>query len=247
MDETVLLRFRVREPATHRNGPPRGSVIRRTVRTTGELMITFGLVLLLFAAYEIWGKTIIINDHQRDLDSQLSQQWATSNDNPTVGQTGPAKPVDPPPGGTIGRIYIPRLAKHWVVVEGVSLADIAYAPGHYPKTALPGQIGNFSVAGHRTPAIWWDLDQVKVGDLIIVQTRTTYFIYQVTQTELVKPTAIEVVAPVPDHPGQTPTAAMITLTTCNPKWDNYQRLIVHGTLARTWPATQGEPPEVKGS
>jgi sortase A len=156
-------------------------------------------------------------------------------------------PVQPPPGGTIGRVYIPRLAKHWVVVEGVSNADIAYAPGHYPNTAMPGQIGNFSMAGHRTPAIWWNLDEVKVGDLIIVQTRTEYFIYQVTATEIVRPTAFEVVAPVPDHPGQTPTAAMITLTTCNPKWDNYQRLIVHGTLARTWPTSNGAPPEIQGS
>jgi sortase A len=243
MDETVLLRFRVPEPANHRTGPQRGSVVRTAVRTTGELMITFGLVLLLFAGYEIWGKSVIVNEHQRDLESQLSQQWG----DPTVGPSGPVAPVQPPPGGTIGRVYIPRLHKHWVIVQGVSQADIAYAPGHYPSTAMPGQIGNFSMAGHRTPAIWWDLDQVKVGDLVVVQTRADYFIYQVTATEIVKPTAFEVVAPVPDHPGQTPTAAMITLTTCNPKWDNYQRLIVHGTLAQTWPVSKGAPPEIQGS
>lgn len=241
MDETVLLRFRVREPASHRDGPERGTVLRRSVRTAGEIMITLGLVLLLFAAYEIWGKSVIVNEHQHDLDSQLNSQWA---------QPGPSvsvKPVEPPPGGSIARIYIPRLGKHWVVVEGVSQADIAYAPGHYPHTAMPGQIGNFSIAGHRTPAIWWDLDRVRTGDLLVVQTRADYFIYTVTSIEIVKPTAVEVVAPVPDHPGRTPTAAMITLTTCNPKWDNYQRLIVHGTLTATQPTSQGAPPQIKGS
>jgi sortase A len=243
MDETVLLRFRVREPATHRNGPERGSVVRRTVRTAGEVMITFGLVLLLFAAYEIWGKSFLVNEHQNDLESQLNQQW----NNPTVGPTTARNPVAPPPGGTIGRIYIPRLGKHWVVVEGVSQADIAYAPGHYPGTALPGQVGNFSVAGHRTPAIWWDLDQVRDGDLLVVQTRDNYYTYTVTSIEIVKPTAIQVVAPVPDHPGETPTQPMITLTTCNPKWDNYQRLIVHGTLTGTRSTVHGVPPEIKGS
>jgi sortase A len=247
MDETVLLRFRVPEPANHRTGPERGSVVRRTLRTAGEVMVTFGLVLLLFAAYEIWGKSAIINDHQRDLESQLSQQWKKSADDPTVPAGKPPAPVQAPPGGTIARLYIPRLAKHWVVVQGVTQADIAYAPGHYPNTAMPGQIGNFAVAGHRTPAIWWDLDQVKAGDLVIVQTRTEYFIYQVTQIEIVKPNAFQVVAPVPDHPGQTPTAAMITLTTCNPKWDNYQRLIVHGRLSRAWPTAYGAPPEIQGS
>lgn len=248
MDETIILRFRVREPTSHRRGAERGSRLRVALRTTGELMITAGLILLLFAGYEIWGKSIIVNQHQHDLDSQLTQQWSQPTDNPTV-NTGaaPVKPVEPPPGDSIARMYIPRLAKHWVVVEGVSQSDIAYAPGHYPQTAMPGEVGNFSVAGHRTPAIWWDLDKVKVGDLVIVQTKTTYFIYQVTSTEIVKPTAIEVVAPVPDQPGATPTKAMLTLTTCNPKWDNYQRLIVHAQLMTSQPASQGAPPQIKGS
>jgi Sortase domain len=54
-------------------------------------------------------------------------------------------------GTAIGRLYLPRLHLHWVVVEGVALADIRYAPGHYPGTALPGDPGNFAVAGHRLP------------------------------------------------------------------------------------------------
>jgi sortase A len=241
VDETVILRFRRREPASHRKGRERGSVLRSAVRAIGEAMITMGLVLLLFAAYEIWGKSVIVNEHQRDLDSQLTQQWAQT--------PGPsALPVRPPPGGSIARLFIPRLGKHWVVVEGVSEADIAYAPGHYPNTALPGQVGNFSVAGHRTPAIWWDLDRVRVGDKIVAQTRTAYYIYTVSSTEIVDPTAIQVVAPVPDHPGDQPTVAMLTLTTCNPKWDNYQRLVVHARLDQPpWPAGRGAPPEIAGS
>jgi len=81
-----------------------------------------------------------------------------------------------------------------------------------------------------------------------VQTRTTYFIYTVKSTEIVKPTAISVVAPVPDRPGDKPSEAWLTLTTCNPRWDNYQRLIVHAKLeAPPWPASQGAPPQVNGS
>jgi sortase A len=92
---------------------------------------------------------------------------------------------------------------------------------------MPGEVGNFSVAGHRIPAIFWDLDILRPGDVIEVQTRDDTFTYHVTSTEIVKPSAVAVVAPVPDYPGETPTEAMLTLTTCNPKWDNYQRLIVH--------------------
>ena len=206
-------------------------------------MITSGLILLLFAGYEVWGKAVIVNDHQRDLNSQLNQDWADQPDptvSPTPGATAPA-PLAAPPGGSIARLYIPRLGKHWVVVQGVETKDIRYAPGHYPDSAKPGQLGNFSVAGHRSPAIFWDLDQMKAGDMIVVETRTDYYVYTTTTSEIVAPTAVEVVAPVPDHPGETPTVAMLTLTTCNPKWDNYQRLIVHAKLVRHQPRSAGLP------
>jgi LPXTG-site transpeptidase (sortase) family protein len=227
--------------------------ILTTVRTAGELMITFGLILLLFAAYEVWGKAAIVNAHQSDLDQQLSQQWDTPDDEPTVSPTGPAptgsptkKALGPPSGNAIARLYLPRLGKHWVVVEGVTRADIRYAPGHYPGTAMPGEVGNFSVAGHRTPAIFWDLDKIGKNDLIIVETRKNWYVYRFSSREIVSPHAVEVVAPVPDQPGVTPVIPMITLTTCNPKWDNYQRLIVHGILLYSQPRSAGPPKELGG-
>jgi LPXTG-site transpeptidase (sortase) family protein len=134
-----------------------------------------------------------------------------------------------------------------VVVQGVQPVDIRYAPGHYPDTALPGQIGNFSVAGHRSPAIFWDLDRMQNGDKIVVETKSTYFVYTMTSREIVVPTALEVVAPVPDQPGVAPTKAMLTLTTCNPKYNNYQRLIVHAVLQRQQPRSAGLPTEAIGA
>jgi sortase A len=228
--------------------PPKRSRLALVTRTLGELLITFGLVLLFFSVYEVWGKAIIIGQHQAQLDKQLEQQWAgTPTGTPKPHTSSPsAKPLDPPPGWAIGRLYIPRLKLHWVVVEGVDLADIRYAPGHYPHTAMPGQIGNFSAAGHRSPGIFWDLDQVRVGDSIVMETQADFYVYTVTKTEIVVPTAVEVVAPVPDHPGVKPTVAMLTLTTCNPKWDNYQRLIVHAQLTRTVPRAEGVPIELRG-
>jgi sortase A len=224
--------------------------MRAAVRVTGELMITFGLILLLFAGYEVWGKAAIVAGHQEDLNAQLEREWA---ENPVVVPPTPSTPdpsASPPPaevipsGESIGRLYLPRLDKHWVVVEGVTPADIRYAPGHYPGTAMPGEIGNFSVAGHRISAIFWDLDRLRPGDPVVVETRSTWYIYRVTQSRVVVPTAVEVVAPVPGEPGVTPTDAMLTLTTCNPKWDNYQRLVVHAKLDRATPRSAGQPPEL---
>jgi sortase A len=222
-----------------------GSVARAISRGTGEVLITFGLIVLLFAGYEVWGKSAIVDAHQDELNRQLEQQWAQE---PTVGPSAGPSPaaIKPANGAVIASVHIPRLKKKWAVVQGVTPADIRYAPGHYPDTALPGQIGNFSMAGHRTPAIWWDLDQLKPGDPVLIKTAETWYVYSVTGHEIVLPTAVQVVAPVPDKPGETPTKAMLTMTTCNPKFNNYQRLVVHAELTRSQPVSDGDPAELKG-
>jgi LPXTG-site transpeptidase (sortase) family protein len=222
-----------------------GDLVRSGTRALGELMITAGLVVLLFAAYEVWGKAAIVAGHQDDLDKSLTQEWSTPAPTPTPAAT-PPKPA-PREGGSIARLYMPRLGKHWVVVEGVSQKDIAYAPGHYPKSAQPGQVGNFAIAGHRSPAIFWDLDKMRTGDVVVVETRTMYYLYRVTQQIIVKPTSVAVVAPVPGKPGATPTTAMLTVTTCNPKWDNYERLVIHAALYRSQPRAAGRPAELGGT
>lgn len=222
------------------------SMIRTAMRGTGEILITFGLIVLLFAAYEVWGKTAIVDAHQNEFTQQLDRQW---NTDPTVDPSPSAAPSVAPaaPGpnlaNVIARLYIPRMNKNWVVVQGVTPADIRYAPGHYPKSAMPGQPGNFAVAGHRIRAIFWDLDQLKPDDKIIVETKSTWYVYHVLMTRVVLPTQVEVVQPVP--PGLSP-GKLITLTTCNPKFDNYQRLIIHGELQYELPHSAGRPIELGG-
>ncbi|MET8835707.1 class E sortase [Micromonospora sp. NPDC004540] len=225
--------------------PTVGSRLRTIVRGTGEVLITFGLVVLLFAGYEIWGKAVIVDAHQNDLSSQLAQEWGAD---PTVGPTtGPsAKPKPPAEGKPVAGLYIPKLDKHWVVVEGVTPDDIRYAPGHYPKSAMPGQVGNFSVAGHRIRATFWRLDELRSGDAIVVETQGEWFVYKVYQQRIVKPYQVEVVAPVPGKPNEQPTEKLLTLTTCNPKFDNYQRLIIHARLDHVQAKAAGRPAELEG-
>ncbi|MFC4106430.1 class E sortase [Micromonospora zhanjiangensis] len=224
--------------------PSLASRLRAGLRLTGEVLITFGVVVLLFAGYEVWGKSAIVGAHQDDLHNELAQEWQPD---PTVGPSqAPAGPVKPVAGKPMAGLYIPKLGKSWVVVEGVSQKDIRYAPGHYPKSALPGKVGNFSVAGHRNQATFWRLDELHEGDVIIAESKTDWYVYRVSQTQIVKPTQVEVVAPVPGNPKAKPTKAMLTLTTCNPKFDNYQRLIVHAELVRDQPKSAGRPAELGG-
>ncbi|SBT49969.1 sortase A [Micromonospora auratinigra] len=224
--------------------PTVASRLRTGIRVTGEVLITFGLVVLLFAGYEIWGKSVIVDAHQNDLSSQLAQEWGGD---PTVAPTGPTpKPTAPAEGKPVAGLYIPKLDKHWVVVEGVTPNDIRYAPGHYPKSALPGQVGNFAVAGHRIRATFWRLDELNPGDDIVVESQTEWLVYKVYQQRIVKPSQVEVVAPVPGEPGAKPTEKLLTLTTCNPKFDNYQRLIIHARLDHVLAKSAGRPPELEG-
>ncbi|MEV6303688.1 class E sortase [Actinoplanes sp. NPDC051861] len=227
--------------------PTIGSRIRTGIRTSGELMITFGLVVLLFAGYQVFGNSAKVQSEQDNLEQELDQAWADPTVAPTTSNVkAPAAPKD----GLVGRLYIPKLDKKWVVVDGVQPDDIRYAPGHYPETAKPGQIGNFSVAGHRIKKIFWRLDELKDGDVIGVETRDSWYVYHVYKSEVVKPHQVEVVAAVPGKPKAKPTKALLTLTTCNPKFNNYERLIVHAELVQTVPrdptkADAGMPAEMK--
>ncbi|MGX6605416.1 class E sortase [Micromonosporaceae bacterium Da 78-11] len=227
--------------------PTIGSRIRSGVRVSGELMITFGLIVLLFAGYEVFGNSAKVQDEQNTLADELDDQW---ND-PTVGQTKAAAQGPAAPGkDLVGRLYIPKLDKKWVVVDGVQPADIKYAPGHYPDTAAPGKVGNFSIAGHRIKKIFWRLDELNSGDVIGVETRDSWYVYRVYGHQVVKPNQVEVVAAVPNEPDATATKALLTLTTCNPKYNNYQRLIVHAQLVSTVKrdptlADAGMPAEMK--
>ncbi|MBY8875558.1 class E sortase [Micromonospora sp. PLK6-60] len=225
--------------------PSFASRLRTGVRFTGELLITFGLVVLLFAGYEIWGKSVIVDAHQQDLSSELAEAWAPSDDPTVAPSRGPTpKPAPVVQGKPIAGLYIPSLDKHWVVVEGVEQKDIRYAPGHYPKSAMPGEVGNFSVAGHRNRATFWRLDELNEGDDIVVEGKDTWYVYKVYKTRIVRPDQVEVVAPVPMAPGTKPKEKLLTLTTCNPKFDNYQRLIVHAKLDHDLPKSAGRPPEL---
>ena len=155
--------------------------------------------------------------------------------------------------GTASRSCTSRAwGKSWAkaVVQGVTLDDLRGTIGHYPKTQMPGEIGNFAVAGHRATngEPFRDIPDVKVGDKVYVETEDSWFVYTVRSTEIVQPTDVEVILPVPNEPGAAPTEALITLTTCNPRWASYERWITYGVLSETRPKSEGPPPEllVKG-
>lgn len=220
--------------------------MRTAARSLGELLITAGLVLLLFVAYQLWWTNLEAHRATDHVADSIREQWARPHES-TATKGGPT--VKGPRAVDFGRgfafLHIPRLGRDWSVpvVQGVDLPDLARGVGHYPNTARPGDVGNFAVAGHRAtngePFAY--LDRVRVGDRVVAETRKRWYTYVVDKTSIVAPTATWVLDPVPGKPDAKPTQRLLTLTTCNPRWASYQRLIVFGHLVESRPKSDGPP------
>lgn len=143
-----------------------------------------------------------------------------SPDNPSDGQTD----IDP-----ICLLVIPKIGLTVAVAEGVENRTLRYAVGHFEGTALPGEIGNFSVAGHSNSAFgefFHRLDEVEVGDVIIVECDGESYTYVVSERLVVEPEDTWVLDPTPD--------ARITLVTCTGA-RLASRLIIRGALEWSCP------------
>lgn len=216
------------------------------LRVLGDLLITAGVIVALFAVYELFYTGVYTAAAQTQLRRELTKDWGT----PSQSAAAAKRLASPKLGDGVAILRIPRLGAGYaeVVVEGVQVTDLRKGPGHYPGTALPGRIGNFVVSGHRTTygAPFGRLDQLRPSDPIVLETRTGWYVYRVTRQQVVAPTAIDVIEPVPQHPGARPTQAMLTFTTCHPRYSARQRLVVFGLLASVRLRAAGPPPVLAG-
>jgi sortase A len=233
-----------------------GAILRIAVRTIGELLVTFSVLLALFVVYQLYYTNVVGRQDMHAEVNAMHRQWAATVPAPAPPSARSAAPaphgesapvVAPPPaavlhnGDGVAVLHIPRLGSGIddagiPVLEGVGLDILNKATGHYPGTALPGQIGNFSVAGHRKThgEPFRHLDEMRAGDLVYVETAHAWYTYRIdADPVIVQPTDLGVVDPVPGEPGVRPTRSLMTLTTCNPWWSSTQRMIVTGSLLAT--------------
>jgi sortase (surface protein transpeptidase) len=143
------------------------------VRTVGEVLITMGLIVLLFMVYEIYVTDLFSAGKQSEASDQLNGEWAKD-------RTLHPDLVD---GKAFARIHIPSFGTDWnfTIQEGTDDASLEVGPGHYKGTSLPGEPGNFAVAGHRVGkgAPFNDLDNLSSCDQIVIETSTDFYVYKV--------------------------------------------------------------------
>jgi sortase A len=192
---------------------------RGRLRLLGLIFVVIGLVIVAVPGSMLLGAMW--------QENQLTQQWVQQVEGPLKageGLQGSMPVASPTSGGasahtrppSVNRaapniafaMRVPRLNYFAAVEQGVSLNVLFAGPGHYPQTAMPGQLGNVGVAAHNT--YWIAFGILKPGDLVILETRYGTFTYKIYNSLIVSPTDPHVLAQTTDH--------RLTLTTCWPLW-----------------------------
>lgn len=137
-------------------------------------------------------------------------------------ELSPVDPYAPTPEIRHGQLEIPAIGLSQPFFEGVTLTAINRGPSHWPGTAMPGEVGNVVIAGHRTTYTkpFWSLNELTPGDeLIFTMADGTRHVYELTELEIVYPTDIHII-------DQTP-ARTATLFGCHPRGSARQRIVGH--------------------
>ena len=136
----------------------------------------------------------------------------------------------------VGEILIPKIGLVHSIYEGVDLKVVDHGPGHWPGSAMPGELGNAVFAGHRVTHShpFRRLHELVPGDEIIFRTELGEFTYQMTKQEIVYPDDTWIVDPTDD--------ATITLFACHPPGSARQRIVVRGSFRKSSPLPPGAKP-----
>ncbi|WP_240638804.1 class E sortase [Microbacterium sp. ABRD28] len=238
------------------------------VGVVGEILITLGVVALLYVAWQTWIGDVIYSAQAREKGQALSEQWAQEYTDSTLmpsdassspsspssdGSSAPAPAVDPPvlaqpaDAQTFATIRIPRFGPDYVheVAGGTSretTLDTARV-GHYDDSEMPGQVGNFALAAHRTTfgALFNRIPSLKVGDAIVIETADGWYTYRFRNHQYVVPTQVDILLDVPQKPEVAANGRYLTMTSCSPIGSLAERIVGYSVFESYTPRSEGEP------
>ena len=209
----------------------------------GILLIVAGVLLI---GVTIWMKYDTYRQQQAVLDSfrnlqfdvpegenkdreTLEEDTKENSDEKNIADKGEVEKDKKPEkaqleeGKGIAILNIPKINLEIGIIEGVRYEDIKYVVGHFPGSPMPGEKGNFSIAGHRISYFgqaFKDIDKLEKGDKVKVTYNGKEYTYEVTDMYEVTPDETEALNPTKD--------ATITIVTCTT--DAKNRVIVKGKL-----------------
>lgn len=225
---TVMTATVVRERPPKRAG-------RRIVTGLGITLLLAGLALLAYCAWQYFGTNVVSKHKQAEIRQSLVVDWG--------------KGID---GDAIGLLRVKRFGDDYEVpiVKGFGKDDLARGIGWDTKSAKPGQIGNFAIAGHRVThgEPFSKFPKLRRGDKVVVETRTHIYTYRLRNSGTSITVDFSVGWPlqrVPDPKlsGQRPTKAVITMLTCSELFHTRNRNVVIGDLIDTIDKSKPRPVE----
>lgn len=225
----------------------------------GELSITAGVFVFLFLGWQLWLNDLIVGDEQNRAGGALAEGWDAAplrhhhGITPDTNFGDPVVAIAPAAAVKFAVMYVPRFGADYArsISEGVVTTTVLdkNGIGHYPGTQMPGEVGNFAIAAHRTThgAPFKPLASLQVGDRIYVQTQDGYYTYDFRGLEYVRPTGVGVLDPVPQFAGIAPTDRILTMTSCNPMFSAEERIIAYAALESWRPTSAGAPAAISAA
>ncbi|MGI8557699.1 MAG: sortase [Solirubrobacteraceae bacterium] len=131
-----------------------------------------------------------------------------------------------PRGAAVGRIFIPSIGAHFVLVNGTDTSALEKGPGIYPQTPFPGAAGTSAIAGHRTTylAPFRAIDRLRPRQAIVIRMPYAQLTYSVEKTRVVEPTDFSVIRRVGYD--------RLVLTACDPPFSAAKRIVVFARLVQ---------------
>lgn len=127
----------------------------------------------------------------------------------------------------IAVIKISKIDLELPVLEGATKTNMKYAAAHMKETTNLGEEGNAAIAAHRSHTkgrLFNRLNEVEVGDEILIEVKEGSYVYTVDKISVVKPTDVSVLDV------EDPEEKVLTLITCDPLINPTHRLIVRAKM-----------------
>lgn len=218
----------------------------------GELLFVSGLAIVGYFGWQYFQTEVVVTGKQQELSAQDSARWqasAAEQSGPWNGEVPVAARVAP--AEVFGVLYVPAFGADyanrigettdWWTVLNLDEKGI----GHYEQTQMPGEPGNFAIAGHRSgPLInsFREMMNLRVGDQMYVETAEGWYTYRFRSIEYVLPSEVDVLNPFPRLEGTPGEDQILTLTTCHPKEaGSDERAIAYAVFEGFQPRSDGPP------
>lgn len=186
-----------------------------------------------------YGLTNLVGNHkQATVLAEIERSFETPYSAETAMESHRVE-TEPAEGEVLGvTVRIPRFGDGYAepLFEGTTAATLSLGVAHYIGTAMPGEVGNFSITAHRTTygANFFHINDLISGDEVSIETIDAIYHYRVDGHVIVDegPSTSVILEPVPEVAGlvYAKDGKYFTMSSCHPWYDDDQRYVVFGHL-----------------